>query len=343
MRIAELAGLRQFRLREGEVRPPGPGEIQVQVKHVGICGSDIHYFAEGGVGPARCVYPMVLGHEPAGVVVATGPDSRGWQPGDSAVLEPAIYCYHCEFCLTGRHNVCSNIRFLSTPAEPGFFRDRVNLPAGNLLAPPKRISLAQATLFEPLAIILHSMKFAQPVAGDTALVIGAGPIGLLTVAILKISGVSRIWCADPVAHRREMARTAGADAVFDPREALPDELVRRETGKRGVDIAIDCATQGDTINQAIRAVRNAGRVVITGIPGSLDYRIDIHALRVKELYFYTVRRSNHEEHTGLRLLEEHPKLLGGIVTHERPIETVNATFEMVERYEDGVGKAVLSF
>ena len=343
MRVAELASPRRFALREKEIAPPGPGEVQVQVKHVGICGSDIHYFAEGGVGPARCVYPMVLGHEPTGVVVATGPGATGWQPGDPALLEPAIYCYHCEFCLSGRHNVRSNIRFLSTPAEPGFFRDRVNLPVGNLLPAPKNVSLAEATLFEPLAIILHSMKFAQPSMGESALVIGAGPIGLLTIAVLRLSGISKIWCSDPVAHRRDMAKAAGAHAVFDPRQSLPDTTVLADTGKRGVDMAIDCATQGDTINQAIRATCNAGRVVVTGIPGTLDYAIDIHALRVKELYFYTVRRSNHEATAGLRLLEEHSRLLGGIVTHQRPIESINSAFESLERYEDNVGKAVLNF
>jgi L-iditol 2-dehydrogenase len=342
-RVVELAGLREFAIRAGDTATPGPGEVQVQVKYVGICGSDIHYFAEGGVGPAKCRYPMVIGHEPTGVIAALGAGVSGWSVGDPVLCEPAIYCYHCEFCLSGRHNVCSHIRFLSTPAEPGFFRDRVNLPAGNLIAQPKGVGLAEATLFEPMAIILHSMKFAQPAIGDTALVYGAGPIGLLTIAVLKLSGVSRIWCAEPVEHRRDMARAMGADAVFDPAATDVPKQIRADTANRGVDIAIDCATQGETINQCLRAARSAGRVVVTGIPSTLDYCLDIHALRVKELYFYTVRRSNHETHAGVHLLEEHPKLLGGIVTHTRPIETVNDTFRMVEHYEDGVGKAVLAF
>jgi L-iditol 2-dehydrogenase len=342
-RVVELAGLREFAIREADTPPPAPGEVQVQVKYVGICGSDIHYFAEGGVGPARCRYPMVIGHEPTGVIAAVGSGVSGWSAGDAVLCEPAIYCYHCEFCLSGRHNVCSNIRFLSTPAEPGFFRDRVNLPAANLLAPPKGVGLAEATLFEPLAIILHSMKFAQPELGDTALVYGAGPIGLLTIAVLKLSGVSRIWCVEPVAHRRAMAEALGADVALDPAEVDAPRQILADTSNRGVDIAIDCATQGETINHCLRATRNAGRVVITGIPSTLDYRLDIHALRVKELYFYTVRRSNHETAAGMGLLEAHPKLLGGIVTHTRPIESVNATFQMVERYDDGVGKAVLAF
>jgi L-iditol 2-dehydrogenase len=342
-RVAELAGLREFRLRDGATPPPAPGEVQVKVKHVGICGSDIHYFAEGGVGPARCVYPMVLGHEPAGEIIAAGDGVSGWSAGDPVVMEPALYCYHCEFCMSGRHNVCSNMRFMSTPVEPGFFRDVVNLPARNVLAPPAGVSLAEATLFEPLAVVAHSMTFAQPKLGESALVIGAGPIGLLTIALLRLAGVGRIWCTDPVAHRRQMARSTGADAVFDSGETEIAAVVASETSRRGVDIAIDCATQGDTINQCLRAARNAGRVVITGIPSTMSYDIDIHALRVKELYFYTVRRSNHTEDLALRLLREHPKTLGGIVTHRRPADEINATFRMVEQYESGVGKAVIDF
>ncbi len=342
-RIAELTGLREFRLREGEIRPPAPGEVQVQVKYVGICGSDLHYFAEGGVGPARCVYPMVLGHEPTGQIAAIGEGVSGWSAGDPVLCEPALYCYHCEFCLSGRHNLCSNIRFLSTPVEPGFFRDRVNLPAGNLIKKPAGLNLAEATLFEPLAIILHSMKFAQPSIGETALVYGAGPIGLLTVAVLKMMGAGRIWCIEPVAHRREMALSLGASAVIDPRGEDVPKLILDETSGRGVDMAIDCATQGETINYCLQAARSAGRVVVTGIPSTLDYRLDIHTLRVKELYFYTVRRSNHETDVAVRLLEENPKLLGGVVTHQRPVESINQAFESTERYEDGVGKAVVAF
>src|SRR5690242_6946817 len=162
MVVAELVGKRQFRLVEQPADPPGPGEVQVRVGAVGICGSDVHSYAEGAIGDTPCVYPMVLGHEPAGTVVQTGEGVTGWSPGDRAALEPAIYCYHCEFCRAGRHNICANIRFLSTPGVPGFFRERVNLPAGNLVAIPQSLSLEMATLVEPLAIALHSLKFVEP-------------------------------------------------------------------------------------------------------------------------------------------------------------------------------------
>src|SRR5262249_34919070 len=151
---------REFRLTERTIEDPGPGEIQVRVDAVGICGSDLHSYSEGGVGDSPCQYPMVLGHEPAGTVVKTGLGVSGWSAGDRAALEPAIYCYHCEFCRTGRHNICANIRFLSTPGDPGFFREFVNLPVKNLLPIPPSLSLELATVAEPLAVALHSMKFA---------------------------------------------------------------------------------------------------------------------------------------------------------------------------------------
>jgi threonine dehydrogenase-like Zn-dependent dehydrogenase len=291
---------------------------------------------------------MVLGHEPTGTIAALGAGVSGWTAGDPVACEPAIYCYHCEFCLAGRHNVCANIRFMSTPVEPGYFRELANVPAVNVIAPPAGVGLAEATLFEPLAIVLHSMKFAAPSIGDTALVYGAGPIGLLTVAVLKIQGVSRIWCVEPLAHRREMARTMGATAVFDPRETDVVATIRAETHNRGVDIAIDCATPDpalgcETINECIRAARNAGRVIVTGIPGVLSYPLDIHSLRVKELYLYTVRRSNHESCAAIDLLETHPMLLGPLVTHSAPPDRLNATFEMLVAGEEAAGKAVISF
>src|SRR5579871_731932 len=162
MLIAELIGRREFRVVEGPVEDPGPGEIQVRVDATGVCGSDLHSYSEGAVGDTPCVYPMVLGHEPAGTVVKTGAGVTGWAPGDRAALEPAVYCYHCEFCRAGRHNVCANIRFLSNPGIPGFFREFVNLPAHNLLPIPPELPLDAATLIEPLAVALHSLRFAAP-------------------------------------------------------------------------------------------------------------------------------------------------------------------------------------
>jgi L-iditol 2-dehydrogenase len=344
MLVAELSNPRHFRLFDAPSIPdPAAGQIQVGVKAVGICGSDLHYFSDGGIGEARCVYPMVLGHEPAGVVLKTGAGVSGWSVGDRAVLEPALYCYHCEFCMTGHHNVCANLRFLSQPDEPGFFREFVNLPTHNLLPLPAQLGYPEGALVEPLAVALHSMQFAAPRPGETAVVFGAGPIGLLTIAVLKLSGITRIWSVEPVAHRRDLARAVGADAVIDPRAVDPAREILHDTAKRGVDIAIDCAGKADSINQCIEAARNAGRVVVTGIPAEDHISLAFHMMRRKELAFYSVRRSNHDSEAALRLLAADSKFFAPILTHERPLAEIQSAFELCERYGDGVGKLTVTF
>lgn len=332
MLVAELTAPREFRLVEQTLADPGPGEVRVRVDAVGICGSDVHSYAEGGIGDTPCQFPMVLGHEPAGTVVKTGPGVTVWSPGDRAALEPAIYCYHCEQCHSGRHNLCAKVRFLSSPGIPGFFREFVNLPADNLLAIPPTLSMEHATLVEPLAVALHSMQFAAIRPAETVAVFGAGPIGLLTIAALKVAGASRILAVEPLAHRRELAKHMGADAAFDVEEL---------DAVRGVDCAVDCAAKEDTTNWAIRAVRSGGRVVITGIHTGALVPFDIPNMRRKELAIFNVRRSNHESEAALALLLEQPLRFAPLVTHLRPLERIAEAFSIVENYTDGVGKMVV--
>ncbi|HJZ97507.1 MAG TPA: alcohol dehydrogenase catalytic domain-containing protein [Candidatus Solibacter sp.] len=341
MLTAELIAPREFRLSDQPNPDPGPGEVQVQVGGVGICGSDLHSYSEGGVGDTPCQFPMVLGHEPAGTVIKTGPGVTGWSAGDRAALEPAVYCYHCEFCRSGRHNVCANIRFLSTPGIPGFFRERVNLPATNLIAIPPSLSLEMATLVEPLAIALHSLKFVEVQPGDTVAVFGAGPIGLLTIAALKVAGAGRIFAVEPVAHRRDLARHLGADAALDPASVDAAREIQSDTAGRGIDCAIDCAAKEHTTNQAIRAARSGGRVVITGIHSESYVPFEVSPMRRKELAIFNVRRSNHESERALEMLVHRLAWFSPLVTHTRPLADIAAAFRLVESYGDGVGKLVI--
>lgn len=343
MRVAQLVSQRQFQLIDQPPTEPAPGEIQVRVLCVGACGSDLHNYSEGSVGDMPAYYPMVLGHEPSGEIVKTGAGVTGWSPGDKVLLEPAIYCYHCEFCLSGRHNVCRNLRFLSQPGDPGFFRDYVNLPPESLFPLPPELSLEEGTLFEPLAIILHSMKFAAIQLGDTAAVFGAGPIGLLTIGALKLAGAGRIFAVDPVAARRELALKLGADAAIDPVSAEPRQAILGETRGRGVDVAIDCVTRGTSLNDCLHVTRNAGRVVVTGIPSEAVVSLDYHVMRRKELGFYNVRRSNHESEAAIQLLREKPQFFRPMLTHTFPIEKIQPAFELLDGYADGVGKLLIGF
>ena len=341
MLIAELTAPRRFRLVDAPPGPLAPGHVRVRVNAVGICGSDLHSYAEGAVGDTPCEYPMVLGHEPAGTVVEAGEGVTGWSPGDRAALEPALYCYHCEFCRAGRHNICAHIRFLSNPGQPGFFREFVDLPPQNLLAIPPQLSFEMASLVEPLAVGLHSMQFAAIQPGETVALFGAGPIGLLTLACLVVAGAGRIWVVEPVKHRRELALEMGADAAIDPHAVDGAAEILAETGGRGVDCAIDCAAKENTTNQAIRAARNGGRVVLTGIHSESLVPFEVSPMRRKELAVFNCRRSNHESHDALGLLVDHIDWFAPLVTHARPLSEIGDAFAIAESYSDGVGKMVI--
>ncbi|MGO9257753.1 MAG: zinc-dependent alcohol dehydrogenase [Bryobacteraceae bacterium] len=341
MLVAELTAPRQFRVVEVPLDSLAPGHVRVKVNAVGICGSDVHSYSEGAVGDTPCQYPMVLGHEPAGTVIETGAGVTGWAPGDRAALEPALYCYHCEFCRAGRHNICANLRFLSNPGHPGFFREFVDLPPTNLLAIPPGLSFELASLVEPLAVGLHSMQFAAVEPGETVALFGAGPIGLLTLACLIVAGAGRIWVVEPVAHRRELALQMGADAALDPGQIDVVRQIDSETAGRGVDCAIDCAAKEHTTNQAIQAARNGGRVVLTGIHSASFVPFEVSPMRRKELAIFNVRRSNHESEDALGLLVDHAEWFAPLLTHSRPLTGIAEAFAIAEQYTDGVGKMVI--
>ena len=339
MRSAELIAPLTFRLADMPIEDPGPGEVQVRIEAVGVCGSDLHSYSEGGIGGTPNVYPMLLGHEPAGRIVKTGAGVTGLGVGDRGALEPALYCYHCEFCLSGHHNVCANIRFLSNPHYPGFFRELVNLPVANFLPIPGEMSFGEAALAEPLAIAMHSLRLASIRPGETVAVIGAGPIGLLTIAALRAANAGRVWAVEPLAHRRELARGMGADVAIEPGEAV--EEILRATGRRGVDCAIDCAAKEHTTVQAAQLTRNAGRVALTGIHSTPLISMDGSTMRRKELTIFNVRRSNHETQAALELLHAHAEWFRPLLTHSMEIERIDEAFAIASQYRDGVGKMIV--
>ncbi len=338
---AELTAPREFRLAGRPLPRPAGGEVLVRVAACGICGSDLHNYLEGGIGGAPAAYPMVLGHEPCGSVAECGQGVTGWAPGDRVAIEPAVYCYHCEFCRAGRHNICANLRFMSQAGDPGFFRQYVTAPAASLFPLPPALSPAEGALFEPLAVVLHSLELTALRPAEDVAVFGAGPVGLLTAAMLRLAGAGRIWVSEPVRERRELALRLGADAALDPRAEDPVRAILSDTRGRGAAAAIDCAAQDDTLNQCAACVQPAGRVVVTGIPSELRTPLDLHLLRRKEIALLSVRRSNRNNELALRLLAAHPGRFLPVLTHRRPLTEIAQAFEMLVRRAEGAAKVVI--
>jgi len=317
---------------------PAPGEVLVRLRAVGICGSDMHWYKHGGIGFSPAVYPQVLGHEPAGEIAAVGKGVDNIRVGQRVIVEPAITCGHCEFCRSGRHNNCVSSIFMGSPQMPGLFRDYAVMPRRNVVPIPDSMSFAAATVLEPLAVILHILEMTRIRLGDTVAIMGAGPVGLLTASVARIAGAARIFIADKVPHRLRMAREMGFTCAIEIDKF--QQAVMDETRGRGVDIVFDAAAALETINTSIAIARLGGQVVLIGIPSERNLNIDIHTAMAKELSIQTVKRSNHNAHGAIKLMES-GRIGDQIVTHRLPLEKTPEAFEMLAAYAGGVGKVVI--
>ena len=336
MKAVQLVAQRVLepRVVEGP-RDPGPGEVLVKLRAVGICGSDLHWYLDGGIGAMRAAYPMTLGHEPVGTVEAVGPGVESHRPGERVSVEPSITCGHCEFCMAGRPNNCVHGVFMGGPSHPGFLREYAVVPARNADHAPDGMSWDEAALIEPAAVLSHVMELTTIPLGATVAVLGCGPIGLLAIAFAKMAGASRIVALDRVPHRLRMAERAGAAETASTIEAVLDL-----TRGRGADVTFDAAGDPETIGLAIQCTRPSGQFVLIGIPGVRNFPIDIHAAMMKELRIQTVKRSNHRGAHAIQLLEAR-RLPDFLITHRFPLERTPEAFELLAGYRDGVGKVLV--
>lgn len=319
---------------------PGPQEILVKLRAVGICGSDMHWYLDGSIYGFPASYPLVLGHEPAGEVVGVGSDVSSLRSGDRVSIEPTISCGHCEYCLRGQHNNCVSSLFMGSPQFPGLLREYAVVPAHNATMVPENFNYTQASLIEPVAVIMHMLQLVQIHAGDTVAVLGAGPIGLLAAAVARHCGAGEVLMTDKLSYRTRMAQQLVATA------AVPIEqfgaLVLDRTRGRGVDLAIDAAGAAETINAGLAVTRLGGTFVAIGIPNRVPVGVDLFAAMTKELRIQTLKRSNHQSEPALALLAS-GAIPEAIVTHRVPLEQAPAAFRTLAEYRDGIGKLAIEF
>ena len=321
-------------------RDPEHGEVTVRIRAVGVCGSDLHWYQDGRVGEFAAAYPQVLGHEPAGEVIAIGKGVHDFSIGDRVVLEPSLTCGHCEHCLKGRHNNCIQTIFMGGPQASGMFLEYATVPAANCTKFPAEFSYATATLAEPLAVMMHMLELIEIRAGDTVAVTGSGPIGMLCAAVARASGAGRIFIADRLAYRLKLGLAMGADVAIDTTAQSLVETVLDATRGRGVDVVLEAAGSPDTVNAAIRMARLGGTVLLIGILSELYPKIDIHSAMMKELKLQTLKRSNHRAQEALNLLAS-GRIATSLITHSLRLEQTPQAFKMLTHYTDGVGKAVI--
>ena len=283
MKAARLYGVTDLRIEEiPDLAGPDPGHSLVRVTAVGLCGSDLHWYSEGGIGDDQVDHPVVPGHEMGGVAV-TGPFA-----GQRVAIDPAIPCGRCEQCRTGDHNLCPEVRFAGHGIIDGGLREFMLWPDAQLHPIPATVSDAGAALLEPLGVAIHTLDLSHLQLGADVLVTGAGPIGLLTVRLARLRGAHRIFVTEPHAHRRDAALSFGADAAWPVDDAAG--AVLEAAGGRGVDVAIEAAGTDDAIATGIGAVRPGARVILAGIPDNDRMVVPSAAARRKGLTLVFVRR-----------------------------------------------------
>ena len=273
MNALTLTAYNEFEFGDVPCPELGADEVLVKVKACGICGSDVHGY-DGTSG--RRIPPIIMGHEASGVIEQVGSGVTQWRPGERVTFDSTVYCGQCAYCRDGQVNLCTNRRVLGVSCgdyrQHGAFAEYVKVPARILFALPDHLSFEQAAFAEPLSIALHAVERVQPQPGDTALVIGAGVIGLLVLQVLKMKGCGPVFVSDLNEARLAIARSTGADEVFVPTNCDVVGEVRHRTGGEGCDVTMECVGFGPAVQTAIAAVRKGGKV---GLVGNLAATCDL--------------------------------------------------------------------
>lgn len=323
MKSIRLHGTGELKIHDGSNPVPADGEKLIRVKSVGICGSDLHWFTEGGIGDAKLEHPLVLGHEFAGVT----------EDGQRVAVDPAIPCRHCEYCGQGHPNLCENLIFAGHGRTDGGLREWIAWSEKSLFAIPDSISDDEGALLEPLGVAIHTVDLGKLKAGMTVGVFGCGPIGLLIIQLAKLSGAANIVATDILAHRLEAAKHFGAGEVFFATDASRLSQIRAATHGRGVNVAFEAAGAQGAVDDAFAAVRPGGKVILAGIPDDDTTCFSASTGRRKGLTIKVVRRMKHTYPRAIELVEKGLVDVQSLVTHRFALEQATEAFQVAQRRE----------
>ncbi len=284
MRAAVLHAAKDLRIESREAESPGPGQVRVRIANGGICGSDLHYYFDGGFGAIRVREPMVLGHEVAGLVDAVGDGVTGLAAGDRVALNPSLPCRTCRYCLAGAPNHCLDMNFYGSamrmPHVQGAFADFVVAEAERCVKVPDTLPLTAAAVAEPLSVCLHAVRQAGPILGRRVLVTGQGPIGALCVAAARAAGALEIVATDVVDEPLQTSRRMGADRTINV-AGEPDALAAYSGDKGHFDVLLEASGNQAAIRAALDVVRPGGVLVLVGLGG--DITLPMNTVVAKEL------------------------------------------------------------
>ena len=341
MKTAVMLGIGEMGFEERDIPQVKDDEVLVKLEYVGICGSDLHYYETGAIGNYVVEPPFVLGHEPGGTVVEVGRNVTHLKAGDRVALEPGKTCGHCEFCKTGRYNLCPDVVFFATPPVDGVFQEYVAHEADLCFKLPDNVSTLEGALIEPLAVGFHAAIQGDAHLGQKAVVMGAGCIGLVSMMALKARGVSEVYVVDIMEKRLQKALELGADGVINGAEENVEEKIRQITDGRGVDLVIETAGTEITTRQAISIAKKGSNIVLVGYSKSGEMTLPMSLALDKELTFKTVFRYRHIYPMAIEAVSQGKVNLKGIVTDIFDLDDAQKAMDYSVNNKADIVKAVI--
>ncbi|TBL76361.1 NAD(P)-dependent alcohol dehydrogenase [Paenibacillus thalictri] len=314
MKAAVMHDIYDIRIEERPVPEPADDEVLVRVMAVGICGSDLHYFEHGRIGPYVVKQPIVLGHECSGIVAACGRGVKTLKPGDRVAVEPGVTCGTCDACKTGRYNLCPDVRFLATPPYDGAFVQYIAIRHDFVFPIPDELSFEEAALNEPFSVGIHAAKRSGLRPGSTLAIMGVGPVGLTAIVAGRAFGARDIIVTDLEPIRLEAARKLGATHTINAREEDPVVRIKELTGGRGADVAFETAGNPKALQNALASLRRGGKLSIVGLPPQDEIGLNIPFIADNEIDIYGVFRYANTYPQGISILSSKLADLNAMIT-----------------------------
>ncbi len=337
MKSVKLHAIGEIQIHEDPVPVPSPSESLVKVTSVGICGSDLHWYSESGIGDARLERPLILGHEFAGRIVG------GSMDGQLVAVDPAIPCEQCDYCKRGHPNLCPNVAFAGHGLTDGALRQYLTWPTRHLYPLPEEISDIEGAMLEPLGVAIHAVDLAHLKPGMRVGVFGCGPIGLMIVQLVKNSAAVQIIATDRMPGRIQSARKFGANEVYLADGISENDWVERtirENNIDGFDVSFEVAGENEAIETAVIATRPGGKVILVGIPSQDNTSFTASTARRKGLTLKFVRRMKHVYPRAINLVANKTIDVNSLVTHTFHLEETPEAFLTAQK-RDGL-KVVIS-
>lgn len=293
MKVAVMDGIKETSFVERDIPVPMDDEVLVKLEYVGICGSDLHYYETGAIGDYLVEPPFVLGHEPSGIIVEVGSSVTNLSLGDKVTLEPGKTCGKCEFCKSGRYNLCPDVEFFATPPIDGVFQEYVAHKADLCFKLPENVDTLSGSLIEPLSVGFHAAFQGEAKIGQKVLVTGAGSIGLVSLLALKALGISEIYVVDVMDKRLNKALEIGAMHTLNGKQVDIVDRIKELTNNTGVDLVIDTTGSEYVVNQAIQLVKKGGNIVLVGYSPTGKMNLSVNTMLDKEVSLKSIFRYRH--------------------------------------------------